>query len=193
MQLYLKGQRCFSEKCSFKKRDYPPGVHTRRPRKMSEYNRQLREKQKAKRIYGVAERQFRKYFKLAESMQGNTGENLLTTLERRLDNVVLGMGLALSRYHARQLIGHGHIWVNGRRMDIPSYLVKPGDAIGVTPKKENIRKIVSEAVELNRGTETPDWIEVDPTNLSGKVARLPKRDEITHELHEQLIVELCSK
>ena len=192
MALWLKGQRCFSEKCSLKKRDYPPGQHTRRPRKVSEYNRQLREKQKAKRIYGIQETQFLKYFRLAERMKGNTGENLLTILERRLDNVVLALGLALSRYHARQLVSHGHVTVNGKRLNIPSYLVRVGDEIGIT-RKEKIRKLVAETVEINRGTEVPSWLEADPTNLSGKVVQLPKRDDVTHDLHEQLIVELCSK
>ncbi len=192
MALWLKGQRCFSEKCSLKKRDYPPGQHTRRPRKVSEYNRQLREKQKAKRIYGIQEAQFLKYFRLAERMKGNTGENLLTILERRLDNVVLALGLALSRYHARQLVSHGHVTVNGKRLNIPSYLVRVGDEIGIT-RKEKIRKLVAETVEINRGTEVPSWLEADPTNLSGKVVQLPKRDDVTHDLHEQLIVELCSK
>ena len=192
MQLYLKGQRCFSEKCSFKKRDFPPGMHTRRPRKVSEYNRQLREKQKAKRIYGIAERQFRKYFSLAERMKGNTGENLLTILERRLDNVVLSLGFALSRFHARQLVAHGHITVGGKRLDIPSYLVQVGDEVGVS-RREKVRKIVADAVEINRGTDIPQWLEVDHTNLCGKVVQLPKRDEVKHDLQEQLIVELCSK
>ncbi len=192
MQLFLKGQRCTTEKCSFKRRDYPPGMHTRRPRKISEYNKQLREKQKAKRIYGIGERQFRKYFEMAERMKGNTGENLLTILERRLDNVVLSLGFALSRFHARQMVAHGHITVNGKKMDIPSYLVKAGDVIGVT-RKEKIRKLVAETVEISRGAEIPQWLEVDAQNLVGKVVQLPKRDEIKHQLEEQLIVELCSK
>lgn len=192
IQLYLKGQRCFSDKCSFKKRDFPPGQHTRRPRKVSEYNRQLREKQKAKRIYGIAERQFRKYFAIAERMPGNTGENLLITLERRLDNVVLSLGFALSRFHARSLVVHGHVTLGGRRMDIPSHLVKVGDEIGIS-RREKIRKVVADAVEINRGTGVPPWMEMDPTNLVGKIVQLPRRDEIKHTLQEQLIVELCSK
>ncbi len=192
MKLFLKGQRCFSEKCGVNRRNYPPGVHTRPPRKTSEYFHQLREKQRTKRIYGVMERQFRKYFRMAERQKGNTGANLLVLLERRLDNVVLTLGLAQSRYHARQLIAHGHIKVNRRRMTIPSYLVKPGDEISVSDK-ENVRKVVEAAIELNKGQHVPEWLEARPAELGGKVLNYPTRGDVPHPIKEQLIVELCSK
>src|SRR5688572_10888298 len=144
MKLFLKGQRCFTEKCAISRRDYPPGVHAQKRAKVTEYGVRLREKQKLKRIYGVAERQFKLYFTEAERLRGNTGENLMVLLERRLDNVVLASGFALSRNHARQLINHGHFRVNGKKVDVCSYQVRPGDA--VTPgTRENTRKVVSEA------------------------------------------------
>lgn len=192
MKLFLKGQRCFSEKCAINRRNYPPGVHTRPPRKISAYCNQLREKQKAKRIYGVLERQFIGLFKRAERRKGNTGANLLILLERRLDNVVLMLGLANSRYHARQLVAHGLIRVNKGRMSIPSYLVRPGDDISVV-EKDNIRKLATDAVELNKGQPVPEWLEADPSQLRGKVLQLPKREDVPHPINEQLIVELCSK
>ncbi|MEO0480962.1 MAG: 30S ribosomal protein S4 [Planctomycetota bacterium] len=191
MKLFLKGQRCFSEKCGINRRDYPPGVHTR-PRKTTDYYVQLREKQKAKRIYGVLERQFQRYFATAKKQKGNTGENLLVLLERRLDNVVLGLGLAQSRFESRQLIAHGHVRINGHRMDIPSYLVKPGDEVSLTPK-EKIRKRAADAVEMNKGQSVPGWIEPSPADLTGKVIALPKREDVPHPINEQLIVELCSR
>lgn len=191
MKLFLKGQRCFSEKCGINRRDYPPGMHTR-PRKITEYAVQLREKQKAKRIYGVLERQFIKYFKNAVRQKGNTGENLLVLLERRLDNVVLNLGLSLSRFDARQMIAHGHVFVNGRRVDIPSYLVRPGDSIDVRGK-EKVKKKAAEAVDLNKGQSLPSWLEANPAELKGKVVQLPKREDVPHPINEQLIVELCSR
>ena len=192
MKLFLKGQRCFSEKCAINRRNYPPGQHTRPPRKNSEYCLQLREKQKAKRIYGMQERQFRNLFRRAERQRGNTGANLMVLLERRLDNVVLMLGLANSRFHARQLVAHGHVRVNRRRMTVPSYLVRPGDEVAVVDK-EKIRKLAADAVELNKGQPVPDWLEADPTQLKGKVVQLPKREDVPHPINEQLIVELCSK
>ena len=192
MKLFLKGQRCFSEKCAINRRNYPPGQHTRPPRKNSEYCLQLREKQKAKRIYGVLERQFMNMFRKAERQKGNTGANLLTLLERRLDNVVLMLGLANSRFHARQVVAHGHVTINGRRMTIPSYLVKPGDVVAVRDR-DNIKKVAAEAVELNKGQPVPEWLEADPGQLRGKVLQLPKREDVPHPINEQLIVELCSK
>ena len=192
IKLFLKGQRCFSDKCAINRRNYPPGMHTRPARKSSEYCMQLREKQKAKRIYGLADRQFRVFFERAERAKGNTGENLLVSLERRLDNVVLSLGLAFSRYHARQLVSHGHVQVNGRRLKIPSYQVRPGDVVEIT-KREAIRKIATAAVELNKGQPVPQWLEADPTNLRGKVALLPRREDVPHPINEQLIVELCSR
>jgi small subunit ribosomal protein S4 len=191
MKLFLKGQRCFSEKCGINRRDYPPGMHTR-PRKTTDYYVQLREKQKAKRIYGVLERQFQRYFETASRQRGNTGENLLVLMERRLDNVVLSMGLSLSRFDARQMIAHGHVFVNGNRMDIPSYLVKPGDEVSIT-SREKLRKKAQEAVEINKGQAVPAWLEVFPTDLKGRIVTLPKREDVPHPINEQLIVELCSR
>ncbi len=191
MKLFLKGQRCFSEKCGINRRDYPPGMHTR-PRKTTDYATQLREKQKAKRIYGVLERQFSKYFQTAVRQKGNTGENLLVLLERRLDNVVLNLGLALSRFDARQMVAHGHVFVRGRRMSVPSYLVRPGDDIEVRGS-EKIKKKASEAVEVNKGQGVAGWLEAIPSELKGKVVQLPKREDVPHPINEQLIVELCSR
>ncbi|MGA1522577.1 MAG: 30S ribosomal protein S4 [Planctomycetota bacterium] len=191
MKLFLKGQRCFSEKCGINRRDYPPGMHTR-PRKTTDYYVQLREKQKAKRIYGVLERQFQRYFETARRQRGNTGENLLVLMERRLDNVVLSMGLSLSRFDARQMIAHGHVFVNGNRMDIPSFLVKPGDEVSIT-SREKLRKKAQEAVEINKGQAVPAWLEVFPTDLKGRIVALPKREDVPHPINEQLIVELCSR
>jgi len=192
MKLFLKGQRCFSEKCAVNRRNYPPGVHTRPPRKTSEYCLQLREKQKAKRIYGILDRSFMNLFKRAERQRGNTGANLLILLERRLDNVVLNLGLALSRYHARQLVSHGNIRVNGRRMTVPSYLVRQGDVITLVDR-EKIRKLATDAVELNKGQPVPDWLEADPSQLRGRILQLPRREDVPHPINEQLIVELLSK
>lgn len=192
MKLFLKGQRCFSEKCAINRRNYPPGQHTRPPRKNSEYCLQLREKQKAKRIYGVLEKQFMNLFRRAERQKGNTGANLLILLERRLDNVVLNLGLASSRFHSRQLIAHGHIRVNGRRMTIPSYLIRENDTISVSAK-DKIRKKTTETIELNKGQPVPDWLEASPAELTGKVRHLPRREDVPHPINEQLIIELCSK
>ena len=191
MKLFLKGQRCFSEKCGINRRDYPPGVHTR-PRKTTDFYVQLREKQKAKRIYGILERQFRRYFETAVRQKGNTGENLLVLMERRLDNVVLNLGLANSRFEARQLVAHGHVRINKKRMDIPSYLVKPGDEISLV-SKEKIRKRASEAVEMNKGQQVAAWLEATPAELTGRVVAMPKREDVPHPINEQLIVELCSR
>lgn len=191
MKLFLKGQRCFSEKCGINRRDYPPGMHTR-PRKTTDYAVQLREKQKAKRIYGVLERQFSKCFQMAVRQKGNTGENLLVLLERRLDNVVLNLGLSLSRYDARQMVAHGHIFVRGRRMSVPSYLVRSGDLIEVRGK-EKVKKKAAEAVEINKGQGIPAWLEARPTELKGTVIQLPRREDVPHPIREQLIVELCSR
>ena len=191
MKLFLKGQRCFSEKCGINRRDYPPGMHTR-PRKTTDYAVQLREKQKAKRIYGVLERQFSKSFKTAVRQKGNTGENLLVLLERRLDNVVLNLGLSLSRYDARQMVAHGHVYVRGRRMSVPSYLVRVGDVIEVRGK-EKVKKKASEAVEVNKGQGIPVWLEATPSELKGTVIQLPRREDVPHPIREQLIVELCSR
>lgn len=192
MKLFLKGQRCFADKCALARRDYPPGVHAQKRTKVSEYGVRLREKQKLKRIYGVQEKQFKLYFKEAERLKGNTGENLLLLLERRLDNVVLASGFALSRNHARQLINHGHFRVNGRRVDIASFQVRPGDEV-VPGTKENTRKIVAEAVEVNKSQPVPSWIEASHDTLTSKVTGVPTREDVPHPIQEQLIIELCSK
>ncbi|MDF1797592.1 MAG: 30S ribosomal protein S4 [Planctomycetota bacterium] len=192
MKLFLKGQRCFIEKCALSRRDYPPGVHAHRRSKITDYGLHLREKQKLKRIYGVLERQFRLYFKEAERMKGNTGANLLALLERRLDNVVLASGFAYSRNHARQLVNHGHFRVNGRRVDIASFRVRPGDELTLGPK-ENTKKLVTDAAEINKSQSVPEWLEVSKETLVSKVVALPKRENIPHPIQEQLVVEICSK
>ena len=192
MKLFLKGQRCFADKCALARRDYPPGVHAQKRTKVTEYGVRLREKQKLKRIYGVQEKQFKLYFKEAERLRGNTGENLLMLLERRLDNVVLASGFALSRNHARQLINHGHFNVNGRRVDIASFQVRPGDEVA-PGKKEATRKIVTEAVEVNKSQPVPSWIDASHATLSSKVTGIPARADVPHPIQEQLIIELCSK
>ncbi|MCB9883099.1 MAG: 30S ribosomal protein S4 [Planctomycetes bacterium] len=192
MKLFLKGQRCFTEKCAVHRRNYPPGEHAHRRSKISEYGIQLREKQKLKRIYGVLERQFRKTFREAERLAGNTGENLLVLLERRLDNVVLAAGMALSRNHARQLINHGHFMVNGRKVNIASFLVRPDDEVSPA-SRERTKKVVGEALEVNASMTVPSWIEVDREAAKAKVANLPTREDIPHPIQEQLVVELCSK
>jgi small subunit ribosomal protein S4 len=191
MKLFLKGQRCFSEKCGVNRRDYPPGQHVR-PKKSTDYGAQLREKQKAKRIYGLLERQFQHYFSVAQRQKGNTGENLLILMERRLDNVVLNLGLARSRFDARQMVAHGHVQVNKKRLDIPSYLVRPGDEVQIVGG-EKITKKATDAVEMNKGQAVPSWLEATPSELKGKVIQLPKREDVPHPIQEQLIIELCSK
>jgi small subunit ribosomal protein S4 len=192
MKLFLKGQRCFTDKCSLSRRDYPPGVHAQRRSKVTDYGLHLREKQKLKRIYGVQERQFRGYFREAERIKGNTGETLLALLERRLDNVVLASGFALSRNNARQLINHGHFRVNGRRVDIASYTVRPGDKITVRDHPKT-RKLVSEAVEVNKSQVVPDWLSVKGELMETEIVAMPRRGHVPHPIQEQLIIELCSK
>jgi small subunit ribosomal protein S4 len=192
MKLFLKGQRCFTDKCAVSRRDYPPGVHAQKRTKVTDYGVHLREKQKLKRIYGVLEHPFGNLFKEAERMKGNTGENLMSLLERRLDNVVLACGFALSRNHARQLINHGHFTVNGRWIDVASYRVRPGDEIAPN-KKEKTRKKVADALEVNKSQPIPAWLEVSRDTLTAKVTANPKRDDVPHPIQEQLIIELCSK
>jgi small subunit ribosomal protein S4 len=191
VKLFLKGQRCFSEKCGVNRRNYPPGQHTR-PKKTTDYGTQLREKQKVKRIYGMLESQFQHFFAMAQRQKGNTGENLLVLMERRLDNVLLSLGLAFSRFDARQMVAHGHVYVNGRRLDIPSYLVRPGDEISVKGS-DKLKKKATDAVEMNKGRPLPGWLEATPNELKGRVIQLPKREDVSVEVNEQLIVELCSK
>lgn len=192
MKLFLKGQRCFTDKCAVSRRDYPPGVHAQRRSKITDYGLHLREKQKLKRIYGVLERQFRLYFKEAERMRGNTGELLLSLMERRLDNVILASGFALSRNHARQLINHGHFRVNDRRVDVPSYSVRPGDKITLR-NNEKTKKVVSEAIEVNKSQVVPDWLSVKGEAAEAEVVQIPRREHVPHPIQEQLIIELCSK
>jgi small subunit ribosomal protein S4 len=193
MQLFLKGDRCFTDKCPLKRRPYPPGFHgPRRRPKLSIYGLQLREKQKAKRIYGVLERQFRRYFEIARKMPGNTGENLLSLLERRLDNIVYRLGFALSRAHARQLVSHGLVLVNGKKVDIPSYLLKEGSVISLKEKvKEN--PFVKLALQRRDSRPLPEWLSFDENKKEGRVLRLPERKDITYPIQESLIVELYSK
>ncbi len=192
-KLFLKGSRCLSDKCAIERRNYPPGQHgRRRGRRPSDYQVQLRQKQKVKRIYGVFERQFRKYFKEAAQRRGITGEALLIGLERRLDNVVYRTGLALSRAHARQIVRHGHIQVNGGRVDIPSYQTSQGDVIAVASgSKKNIA--IKMAAENATAVERPNWLQVDLDSLEGRVVQLPTRADLDIDIQEQLIVELYSK
>ena len=192
-KLYLKGERCYTDKCAVERRNYPPGEHSRRRRvKIIGYGLQLREKQRVKRIYGILEKQFRLYFKKAERQKGITGEKLLTLLERRLDNVVYRLNLATSRAQARQLVCHGHFQVDGQKVTIPSYLVSEGEVISVKEKSRKLQE-VQEALELAVNREPPDWLEVYPEELKGKVARMPTREDIKFSVQEQLIVELYSK
>ena len=194
-KLFLKGERCFSPKCAFERRSYAPGMHGRQAqyrRKESDYSLQLRAKQKARRIYGIYERQFRRYFREAQRQKGLTGANLLILLESRLDNVVYRLRFSSSRAQARQLVRHGHFDVNGRKTNIPSYLVKPGNIIAVREiSRGNMYfKEVSQILDDDR---IPAWLSLDPTNLTGKVVDLPSRDDIDVSLNEQLIVEYYSR
>ena len=193
MKLFLKGERCFKEKCAIEKRGYPPGQHgQRRGRKAAGYGIQLREKQKVKRIYGILERQFRLYFHEADRRKGITGEHLLQMLERRLDNVVYALGFASSRAQARQLVRHGHILVDARKTSIPSYQVRAGQAITVREgSRQNVQ--VKAALESALGRGVPDWLALDADGFTGKVQALPTREEIKIPIQEQLIVELYSR
>lgn len=191
-KLFLKGERCYSEKCSVGLRGYAPGQHGQGRKKSSEYGLQLRAKQTARRFYGVQENQFYHYFEIAERKQGVTGDNLLRILESRLDNVVYRVGFASSRAEARQLVGHGHYEVNGKRVDIASYLLKAGDVVSICEKSRGSEKIKA-VVEANSARPIPQWIEIDRNNLSAKVINLPTRDQIDAPVEEQLIVEFYSK
>ena len=193
LKLYLKGDRCYGGKCAFERRAYAPGQHgQRRGAKFSDYRIQLREKQKVKRIYGVLENQFRGYYLRAEKQKGITGTNLLILLESRLDNIVYRMGFATSRNQARQMVRHNHIQVNGRKVNIPSYQVKPGDKVEVKEKSRNVPQIL-EAMETVVRRGVPSWIEVDKEKFQGTLMALPNREEFTIPVQEQLIVELYSK
>jgi small subunit ribosomal protein S4 len=193
MKLFLKGERCFTDKCAVERRGYPPGQHGQRRIKFSDYGIQLREKQKVKRIYGVSERQFRNYFEKADRQKGITGTNLLILLERRLDNAVYRLGFTTSRQEARQLVGHGHFFVNGRTVSIPSYLVKPNDVIEVKEKGKGMDRI-KEALEGVARRGIPQWLDIEKDSLRGTVKGWPNREELTTPpIQEQLIVELYSK
>jgi len=189
-KLFLKGQRCLTDKCGVDRRSYPPGEHGRGRVRASEYRNQLREKQKARRFYQLLEKQFRGYYRKASRQPGVTGENLLRLLERRLDNVLVRLGFAASRRQSRQLIGHGHWLVNGRRVDIPSYQVRPDDVITIR-QNSAAADVVRSATELT--AVVPPWLQADHDALTAKVLRLPERGEITTPVSEQLIVELYSK
>ncbi len=192
LKLFLKGERCYTEKCAFERRNYPPGQHGQERKKFSEYGAQLREKQKVKRIYGVLENQFRNIFKEADRRKGITGENLLSLLERRLDNTVYRLGFANSRNEARQLVRHNHFLVNQVKVNIPSYLVKPGDVIEVRDKSKKVLRIV-DALEGVARRGVPQWLELNKEEMKGSVKTLPTREDITLPIQEKLIVELYSK
>ena len=192
VKLFLKGDRCFTPKCAVERRPYPPGPQPTRRRKVSEYSLQLREKQKARHIYGILERQFRRHFSEAERRQGQTGENLLRILETRLDNVIYRLGYADSRAQARQLVNHGHFELNGRKTDIPSAQVKAGDVITVRERSRSFDHFKTAMEQIARKT-IPAWLSADATNFAGRVVSLPERTDIDSALQEQLIVEFYSR
>ena len=192
MKLFLKGSRCYTKKCAFERRPSPPGQHGVRRRKVGEYGLQLREKQKVRRVYAVLERQFKNYFDGAESRPGVTGENLLRSLETRLDNVVYRMGFATSRAQARQLVGHGHFDVNGRRTNVASFQVKAGDRVSVR-ETHRAREPFKMAKETLRSHQAPEWLTVDAASLTGSIVDLPRRDQMPLDLNEQLVVEYYSR
>lgn len=191
-KLFLKGDRCYTDKCGIERRKYAPGVHGQKRKKLSDYGLQLREKQKVKQIYSVLERQFKKYFYMAERMKGVTGSNLLQLLERRLDNVVYRLGFASNKRQARQLVTHGHFIVNGRRVSIPSYLVSVGDIISPGKASDKLM-VIQDSVAKAEHRGFPSWLEMDVNNLKGKILHFPSREEIAAPVQEQLIVELYSK
>jgi small subunit ribosomal protein S4 len=191
-KLFLKGERCYTNKCAVGRRPYAPGQHGAQKKKLSEYGIQLREKQKAKRFYGILEGQFRKYFEMANRKKGITGENLLQLLESRLDNVVYRLGFGTTRAESRQLVTHGHFEINGKRLNIPSYIVKVGDTINVSEKGRKSPRF-KEILDITGSKVVPKWLEVDQENLKGKVVALPSREDIDLNVQEHLIVELYSK
>ena len=192
VKLFLKGERCYTSKCAIERRKYPPGQHGQRQRKLADYGVQLREKQKLKRIYRVLERQFRSYFKEAVRRKGVTGEILLQLLEMRLDNVVYRLGFGLSRRQARQLVNHAHFQVNGKKVNIPSYQVRPGDVISVREKSKKAGAIV-EALQATGGRRVPEWLGIDVDAMSGAVRSVPTREQIDTQINEALIVEFYSR
>lgn len=191
-KLFLKGDRCYTDKCAVERRNYPPGQHGQNKTKVSNYGLQLREKQKVKRIYGILERQFRLIYQRADRMKGIVGENMLSLLERRLDNVVFRLGFANSRKQARQLVVHRHFLVNGRCVNIPSYTVKPNDVISVAEKSKD-NPVIKDALEAVVRRVIPTWLELDKENMKGIVKALPIRQEIEYPIQEHLIIELYSK
>ena len=192
LKLFLKGERCYTEKCAYDRRNYPPGQHGQSRKKFSEYGTQLREKQKVKRIYGILENQFRNIFKEADRQKGITGETLLALLERRLDNIVYRLGFANSRDEARQLVRHNHFLVNQSKVNIPSYFVKPGDVIELREKSKKVVRVL-EALEGVARRGVPPWLELDKDQLKGSMKGLPGREDVTLPIQEKLIVELYSK
>ncbi len=192
MKLFLKGERCFTDRCSIERRNYPPGQHGQSRPKFSDYGLQLREKQKVRRIYGVLEAQFRKTVKAAERMRGVKGENLMALLERRLDNVLHRIGFTTSRNEARQLVRHGHFTVNGRKVNVPSYRVRKGDVVGLTDRGKKVERIAT-ALESLEARTIPSWLEIDKESLQGSILSDPAREELTLPIHEQLIIELYSR
>ena len=191
-KLFLKGDRCYTDKCAADRRAYPPGMHGQGRTKVSEYGTQLREKQKAKRYYGLLESQFHSYFEMASKRRGKTGENLLAILETRLDNTIYRLGFAMSRAEARQLVLHNHFLVNGKKVNIPSFLVKPGMVITLKDSSRQLEKFKS-TIEANASRKPPKWLEYDASNVMAKVVAIPAREDIDLPIEEQLIVELYSK
>lgn len=191
-KLFLKGEKCYTSKCAIENRPFPPGQHGQRRTRLSDYARQLREKQKLRRIYGILENQFRLYYKEADRLRGSTGENLLQLLESRLDNVVYRMGFGVSRSEARQLVRHNGITVNGQKVNIPSYLVKAGDVVAVAEKSKAQLRVKS-ASDLAQQRGLPEWLDVDGKKLEGVFKAMPERSELPAEIQEQLVVELYSK
>lgn len=192
MKLFLKGERCLTDKCAFERRSYPPGQHGQRRTKLSDYGLQLREKQKLKRVYGLLERQFRRYFGIATRKRGATGHELLRTLETRLDTVVYRMGLADSRKEARQMVLHSHFLVNGKPVNVSNTIVRVGDEIAVRPKSQTATSILR-SIENAKKREIPDWLEFNPGDFKGKVKYLPERNHVTLPIEENLVVELYSR
>ncbi|MCX8021969.1 MAG: 30S ribosomal protein S4 [Syntrophorhabdaceae bacterium] len=190
VKLFLKGERCYTEKCAVEKRNYPPGVHTETRGKMLEYGIRLREKQKLRKIYGLSEKQFKKFFTIAERKPGITGTNFLMLLERRLDNMVYRFGFATSRKEARQIVSHNHVAVNGKKVNIPSYLVKEGDVI--TIRNKDLKSVIN-ALETVVRRGVPSWLELDKENMKGVVKHIPTREDITMPINEQLVVEYYSR
>ncbi|HEX7477739.1 MAG TPA: 30S ribosomal protein S4 [Polyangiales bacterium] len=191
-KLFLKGERCYTDKCAFDRRPYPPGVHGQRRNKPTEYGVRMREKQKVRRIYGILERQFRRYFHSADRQKGVTGENLLNALERRLDSAVFRLGLSATRTDARQLVRHKHIQVNGKSVNIPSYQLKPGDKITLREQSRSLKRVQA-SLETAGRREHPDWLDFDKGALTGVVKAMPNREAITLPIQEQLIVEFYSR